>query len=132
MSPYRDTEPPTDRISWELRQLQERQDATDERLSKGADAFAAMRSRTVWFALGLAGTVLAGALAVGRILQRVDDTANQQGKHESKLESVSEDVTAIEVEQVRLRSSVDGLARSIDRALEAAPKADPLGRRRQR
>lgn len=123
-----DTTPP----GWRLKQLELRANATDERLAKGADEFAAARSRRVWFIIGIAGSVLAGALAVGRILQRVDDTANQTEKHESKLEQVQEDVSAVKVEQVRLRGSVDGLKESIDTALERAATRDPLGRRRPR
>lgn len=128
--PFDEPTPP----GYKLRQLQERADATDKRLEKGADAFAAMRSRTTWFALGLVTTILAGAIAVGRILQRIDDTTSNQGQHETKLESVREDVAAIEREQIRVRGAVERVEEGQTRIETTLGRivADPLGRRRSR
>ncbi len=110
---------------YKIRQLEARADATDERLSKGGEQFQAQRSKLAWFLAGFIVTILAAALAIGRVLQRVDDTAATQEEHEETLNSVREDVAAGKVEQVRLRGAVerveegqDRLELKLDRALD--------------
>ena len=115
-----------------LRQLESRADGVDTSLRMGNERFAEEKSKRVWFVLGLAGTLLAGTLAAGRILQRIDDTATDVEGHESTIREVQTQVTEVKVEQVRLRSAVDGLKESIDTKLDRALRADPLGRRRPR
>lgn len=116
-----------------LRQLERRADDTAESLRMGNERFAEDKAKRTWFVLGLIGSLIAGALATGRILQRVDDTAETVEDHESTIREVETAVTEVKVQQVRLRDSVDGLKESIDTALERGkPKTDPFGRRKPR
>lgn len=112
----------------------------EKRLNEGAGAFADLRNqiakvdaRGVRLIGGLFATALGVAVAVGVLLNRVDDTASTQEKHEKKLEAVSEDLTAIKGEQIRLRDSVDDLGRTIEEKLDKAidPPEDPLTKRRR-
>lgn len=125
MSDFDDQTPP----GYRLKRLEEWRESTDGRLEKGAEAFAQTRSKMAWFAIGSVVAVIAAAIAIGRVLQRVDDTAEVQVKHELKLEEVSRDIAQTTVEQVRLRSTVerveDGQARvetKLDQALQPQPK----------
>ncbi len=126
--PYRDTDPPLDR----LEQLERRMDATDERLAKGAEAFAAQRSRMAWFLAGMVVTILSAALAVGRILQRIDDTAVTQDVHQTRLEAVQDDLAETRIEIVRLRGAVERAEEDRKRLEMKLDQALEQGRRRPR
>lgn len=121
MSDFNEPTPP----GYKLRALEARADATDERLEKGAEAFAEQRAKFSKAAWALFVTVVVAALAIGRVLQRIDDTAVTQEDHEAQLETVSEQISETKVEQVRLRSAVerveegqDRLEFKLDKALE--------------
>lgn len=117
-----DEHTPTD---YRVRRLEEWRTDTNQRLEKGADEFAAQRGRFNKFAWGLFVTVVVAAIAIGRVLQRVEDTATSQGANEARIEAVQEDVADTKMEQVKLRSAVerveegqDRLEDKLDRALE--------------
>lgn len=111
----------------------------EKRLNTGAAAFGELRAdmadtRTIAerkmtrVIAGLGISALAIAVAVGVLLNRVDDTAKTQEKQEEKLEDVRSDVQETKLEQVRMGNSIEGIQKTLDEKLDKAigPPVDPI------
>lgn len=114
---------PTD---YRVRRLEEWRRHADEQIERGMDDSAKNRTSMGRVAWALFVVIVGAALAIGRVLQRVEDTASSQGANESRIEKVQEDVSDTKMEQVKLRSAVerveegqDRLENKLDRALES-------------
>jgi hypothetical protein len=125
--------PPTTIEEYRLAQV-------ESRLADGAKTFGTMRdeikavgTRNTRLLGGLFVVIVGGAVSFGVLINRVDDTATTQERHESKIEEVKEDVAEIERAQDRLGTAVETLQATIDSKLDRALAApDPMGRRRPR
>ncbi len=114
---------------YRLKRLEEWRDYTNGRLEKGADAFAEQRSKFSKAAWALFVTIVVAAIAVGRLLQRVEDTASTQVEHEVQLEQLQGDVEDAKVEQAVIKRDVqdikdttEGIDAKLDQALREPRK----------
>lgn len=107
----------------------------EDRLTMGGAAFAELRGgvrKLMWFGVGLVTAALSMAFAAGQFVTGVEETRKAQSETSSQVDQVKASVSAIEREQVSIRSAVEAIAAG-QRRLENKLDADPVtGRRKPR